>query len=160
MPRIEGARFLDLCAGSGAVGIEALSRGATHATFVDRARNMCGIIEANLDNLSVPEDESEVVCGEAAEFLVRATKRAGHRPWNVVFFDPPYSAKYEPALERIAAGSVLTRDGLLVVEHFHKHKLPDQFDALRRTRVLRQGDSCLSFYEFVGSTDVPSARRA
>jgi 16S rRNA (guanine966-N2)-methyltransferase len=159
-PRIEGARFLDLCAGSGAVGIEALSRGAAHATLVDRARKMCGLIETNLDNLEVPEDESEVVCSEAAEFLARAAKRAGHQPWNVIFFDPPYSADYEPALELVAAGSVLARDGLLVVEHFHKNKLADEFGGLHRTRVLKQGDSCLSFYEVAASADILSAKRA
>src|SRR6201993_5546884 len=60
-PRIEGTRFLDLCAGSGAVGIEALSRGAAYSTFVDRSRRMCGLIESNLDLLSIPEDETEVV---------------------------------------------------------------------------------------------------
>src|SRR5206468_10722193 len=59
-PRIEGARFLDLCAGSGAVGIEALSRKAAHITFVDRSRKMCGLIEANLEALGVDEDEIEV----------------------------------------------------------------------------------------------------
>src|SRR5216110_1350876 len=60
-PRIEGTRFLDLCAGSGAVGIEALSRGAQHATFVDRSRKMCTLIEANLDALNVDEGEADVV---------------------------------------------------------------------------------------------------
>src|SRR6266851_5110824 len=60
-PRIEGARFLDLCAGSGAVGIEALSRGAAHATFVDRSRKMYALIETNLKALNVSDDEFEVV---------------------------------------------------------------------------------------------------
>src|SRR5712691_12184693 len=67
-PKIAGARFMDLCAGSGAVGIEALSRGAAHATFVDRSRKMCGLIGANLDALAVPETETEAVCSEASEF--------------------------------------------------------------------------------------------
>src|SRR5436309_12798534 len=80
-PRIEGARFLDLCAGSGAVGIEALSRGATHATFVDRSRKMCGLIEANLDLCGIPEEETEVVLSEAAEFLRRAATR-GDEKWD------------------------------------------------------------------------------
>src|SRR5215210_9487559 len=64
-PRIGEARFLDLCAGSGAVGIEALSRGAAYVTFVDRSRKMCGLIEANLDLCGVPEDRTEVVMSEA-----------------------------------------------------------------------------------------------
>src|SRR5438552_17303916 len=66
-PRIEGVRFLDLCAGSGAVGIEALSRGAVHVTFVDRSRKVCALIETNLEALKV-EDEIEVVHAEASEF--------------------------------------------------------------------------------------------
>src|ERR1700687_5411195 len=73
-PRIEGVRFLDLCAGSGAVGIEALSRGATHVTFVDRSRKMCALIETTLKSLNVSGDEIEVVSREALEFLRRRTK--------------------------------------------------------------------------------------
>src|SRR5205085_8807217 len=92
-PRIEGTRFLDLCAGSGAVGIEALSRGAAHVTFVDRSRKMCGLIESNLDLCGVPEDETEVVLSEAAEFLRRAATRGGER-WDLAFFDPPYALDY------------------------------------------------------------------
>src|ERR1700759_1611838 len=64
-PRIAGARFLDLCAGSGAVGIEAISRGAGFVSFVDRSRKMCGLIEENLDGLAVPEDDTEVIMSEA-----------------------------------------------------------------------------------------------
>src|SRR2546429_8504056 len=64
-PRIAGTRFLDLCAGSGAVGIEALSRGSAYVTFVDRSRKMCSLIEANLDELKAGEDETDVVSSEA-----------------------------------------------------------------------------------------------
>src|SRR5215813_14624673 len=64
-PRIEDARFLDLCAGSGAVGIEALSRGASHATFVDRSRRSCQLIEANLKLCQVPEEQRDIYCSEA-----------------------------------------------------------------------------------------------
>src|SRR6266853_7012292 len=68
-PRIEGTRFLDLCAGSGAVGIEALSRGAAHVTFVDRSRKMYALIETNLKSLAVGDDKIESVSKEALEFL-------------------------------------------------------------------------------------------
>src|SRR3979490_3321219 len=74
-PRIKGSRFLDLCAGSGAVGIEALSRGAAHATLVDQSRGMCALIEANLAEFGVDENDAEVVNGEAAEFLLRRRKK-------------------------------------------------------------------------------------
>lgn len=147
-PRIEGARFLDLCAGSGAVGIEALSRGAAHVTFVDRSRKMCGLIEANLDLCGVPEDQTEVVMSEAAEFLRRAATR-GSAAWDIAFFDPPYAIDYMPVLAVFGSGTVLQRDsGVLIVEHHHKNELKDRVGEIRRWRTLKQGDSCLSFYEY------------
>jgi 16S rRNA (guanine(966)-N(2))-methyltransferase RsmD len=148
-PRIEGTRFLDLCAGSGAVGIEALSRGAAHVTFVDKSRKMCGLVEANLDLCGVPEDETEVVLAEAGEFLRRAVARnGGEARWEIAFFDPPYAIDYAPVLAAFGSGSILNgRDGLLVVEHHHKNEMKDEIGAIRRWRVLKQGDSCLSFYE-------------
>ena len=147
-PRIEGVRFLDLCAGSGAIGIEALSRGAYHATFVDQSRKMCGLIESNLDLLVIPENETEVVQSEAGEFLRQSGKR-GRAPWNVVFFDPPYATDYLPPLELVGSSSItaLVERGLLIVEHHHKKILPDELGAIRRVRVLKQGDAALSFFE-------------
>jgi 16S rRNA (guanine(966)-N(2))-methyltransferase RsmD len=147
-PRIEGARFLDICAGSGAVGIEALSRGAAHATFVDKSRKMCGLVEANLDLCGVPEDETEVVMAEAGEFLRRFIAREGEGRWDIAFFDPPYAIDYMPVLVAFGSGSILTaEEGLLVTEHHHKTELKDEVGTLRRWRILKQGDSCLSFYE-------------
>jgi 16S rRNA (guanine966-N2)-methyltransferase len=147
-PRIEGARFLDLCAGSGAVGIEALSRGAIHATFVDKSRKMCGLVEANLDLCGVPEEQTEVVMGDAADFLRRSAARDAEG-WDVIFYDPPYATDYAPVLEAFGASSakLLKDGGLLVAEHHHKSRPPDAAGQLRRRRVLRQGDSALSFYE-------------
>src|SRR2546423_3117005 len=83
-PRLDAARFLDLCAGSGAVGSEALSRGADFVTFVDRSRKMCGLIEANLDLLGVPEEQTEVVLSEAADYLRRTTARGLAVPYDIV----------------------------------------------------------------------------
>jgi 16S rRNA (guanine966-N2)-methyltransferase len=147
-PRIEGTRFLDLCAGSGAVGIEALSRGAAHSTFVDKSRKMCGLVEANLDLCGVPEDETEVLLAEAGEFLRRHIAREVESRWDIAFFDPPYAIDYAPVMAAFGSGSVLdAEDGLLVVEHHHKRELKDEIGALRRWRILKQGDSCLSFYQ-------------
>ncbi len=153
-PRVEGARFLDLCAGSGAVGIEALSRGAAHVTFVDRSRKMCALIELNLDLCKVAEDDAEVLQGDATEFLQRVVShspRIGRRvqePWDLVFFDPPYASGYSQTLQQIGTHtSLLAGDGLVIVEHHHKTSLPGKAGALRRARQLKQGDSCLSFYE-------------
>src|SRR5216117_651013 len=93
-PRIEGARFLDLCAGTGAVGIEALSRGASQVTFVDQSRRMRALIEANLETVKADEDLIEIVSAEASEFLRRCMKKTT-APFDVIFFDPPYAAEYE-----------------------------------------------------------------
>ncbi|HYN84948.1 MAG TPA: 16S rRNA (guanine(966)-N(2))-methyltransferase RsmD [Pyrinomonadaceae bacterium] len=153
-PRVEGARVLDLCAGTGAVGIEALSRGAAFVTFVDRAHRMCALVEANLDLCGVPEELTEVVKSEAAEYLRRTAKsdgdwRGGREPWDIAFFDPPYAEDYLPVLEAFGGQteSLLRAGGVLVVEHHHKNRLSDEVGRIRRWRILKQGDSALSFYE-------------
>ena len=143
-PRISGARFLDLCAGSGAVGIEALSRGASFVTFVDRSRKMCGLVEANLDLCRVPEDQTEVVNTTAEDFLKQSDR--SDVAWDIIFFDPPYAHNYVDVLKLIAEHDLLTKDGLLIAEHHHKKELPTNVGALKRTRVLKQGDSVLTFY--------------
>jgi 16S rRNA (guanine966-N2)-methyltransferase len=150
-PRIRGSRFLDLCAGSGAVGIEALSRGAAHATFVDQSRRMCALIEANLNELGVDDKEREVVYGEASAFLRRRAKgNAGSKPgaFDIIFFDPPYATDYEVVLERLGdrQNALLAEDAIVVVEHHKKRELKKEFGSLHRYRSLKQGDSCLSFY--------------
>ena len=78
-PLIEDARFLDLCAGSGAVGIEAISRGASHVTFVDRSRRMCKLIEANVELCRIPEEQFEIYRSEANEFFAIEGRTMGHR---------------------------------------------------------------------------------
>ncbi len=133
-PRIEDARFLDLCAGSGAVGIEALSRGAQHVTFVDRSRKSCQLIESNVELCRIPEEQYEIYQTTAEDFL-----RHSENPWDIVFFDPPYKEDYLAALELLR--------GLVIVEHHHKNELPETIGGLRRSRILKQGDSSLSFYE-------------
>jgi 16S rRNA (guanine(966)-N(2))-methyltransferase RsmD len=147
-PRIKGARVLDLCAGSGAVGIEALSRGAAHAMFVDQSRPMCALIETNLAALDLDEDDFEVVVAEAMEFLRRRVKR-GSDLFDIIFFDPPYAADYEVVLDYFGehAERLLAEDGLVIVEHYRKNNLKAEFGGLNLYRVIKQGDSCLSFYE-------------
>ena len=154
-PRVEGTRFLDLCAGSGAVGIEALSRGASFVTFVERVHKFCGIIEANLDLVGVPEEMTEVVKSDAAEYLKRTVNgggqdwRGGTGTWDIVYFDPPYASDYAPVLQAFGRHtmSLMSEGGLLIAEHHHKNAPPDALGGLRRWRVLKQGDSALSFYE-------------
>src|SRR6185369_7677851 len=136
-PRIEEVRFLDLCAGSGAVGSEALSRGASYATFVDRSRRSCTLIESNLKLCRVPEEQWEIYCSEAYDFLKKTDSR-----WDIIYFDPPYKDDYLRTLELV--GSRL--NDLLIAEHHHKTQLPETVGNLQRTRILKQGDSALSFF--------------
>jgi 16S rRNA (guanine966-N2)-methyltransferase len=155
-PQVRAARFLDLCAGSGAVGIEALSRAAGHVTFVDRSRKMRELIQANLDLCRVNSDQVKVMTAEALEFLRRAVKRTGGA-WDIVFFDPPYQGDYLSVLEVFGNSSAafLSADGVLVVEHHHKTNLPDVIGAISRRRVLKQGESALSFYR-AGNNEMES----
>jgi 16S rRNA (guanine(966)-N(2))-methyltransferase RsmD len=143
-PRIGDSRFLDLCAGTGAIGIEAISRGAAFATFVDRSKKACALIEENLDRLGVPETETEVLNADAENFTGR-THSVG---WDLIFFDPPYDSDYSIVLHDIGSNAnTLNPSGVLVVEHHAKKQLPESVSSLRRWRVLKQGDTHLSFYE-------------
>ena len=140
--RVPESRFLDLCAGSGAVGIEALSRGAAHATFVDRSRRSCQLIESNLELCRVPEEQRDIYCSEASEFL----RQWDGDLWDLIFFDPPYKEDYLKTLRLVGTSKLLNDNGMLIAEHHHKTELPESVGRLTRTRVLKQGDSALSFY--------------
>jgi 16S rRNA (guanine(966)-N(2))-methyltransferase RsmD len=150
-PRIVEARFLDLCAGSGAVGIEALSRGAAHVTFIDNSRAMCNLIKSNLELCRIERSESDVIEADALPYLRRfvAKQPDSGKPWDIVFFDPPYAANHSSILDMFGAhaSSLLTEAGLLVVEHHHKNELKAETGSLIRSRILKQGESALSFYE-------------
>lgn len=138
-------RVLDLCAGTGAVGIEALSRGAHYATFVDKSRKLCAVIEENLDLLQIPEEQTEVFQSSAEDFL----RRNEEKVWDIIFFDPPYQINYFDVLQHFSdeKSKFLSKEGLLIVEHSTKVLMPDEIGELRRWRLLKQGDSSLSFYE-------------
>lgn len=141
----DDTRVLDLCAGTGAVGIEALSRGAEFATFVDKSRKACALIEENLDLLGIDESKTEVVALPAENFSGR-----DHKPgWDIVFYDPPYETNYSLVLFGFGAeeARLLREEGVLIAEHHAKNILPDASGQLRRWRLLTQGDTCLSFYE-------------
>lgn len=144
-PQIEGSRFLDLCSGTGAIGIEALSRGASHVTFVDRSRKACALIEENLDLLGIPEEKTDVLSNSAENFAGRKHEYG----WDIVFFDPPYETDYGVVLFEFGSpeSSLLKEGGMLIAEHHSKNGLPDAVGELRRWRILKQGETSLSFYE-------------
>ncbi|MDH3492066.1 MAG: 16S rRNA (guanine(966)-N(2))-methyltransferase RsmD [Acidobacteriota bacterium] len=140
-------RFLDLCAGTGAIGIEALSRGAGYTGFVEKVRKNCALIEENLDLLGVPEELTVVECSDAEKFLRQQREGA----WDFVYFDPPYDSDYAGTLSNLADDSygILAENAVVIVEHHFKNHLVDEMGRLRRWRLLRQGETALSFYESV-----------
>jgi 16S rRNA (guanine966-N2)-methyltransferase len=145
--RVIEAHFLDLCAGSGAAGIEALSRGAAYVTFVDSSARMCNVIELNLERCGVQKEQSELIRSDAIDFLRQTTTEESRR-YEIAFFDPPYAIDYAPVITFFGTGAALKRkSGVLVVEHHCEKRLPETDGILRRWRVIRQGESCLSFYE-------------
>ena len=163
-PRVEGARFLDLYAGSGAVGLEALSRGAVKVTCVERAAPAREVLWANLRKLGV-EDTVRVVSASVAEYLKRA-----EGPWDIVFLDPPYDAaeEYERTLQTLGgivslpmsqkrdlrhpSSPLLAAGAVVIAEHRRKEVLEDGYGVLKRTRLLQQGDAALSFYSAIEAT--------
>ncbi len=144
-PRIDDeTRFLDLCAGTGAIGIEALSRGAAFVTFVDRSKKSCALIEENLDKLDIPESSTDILGLDAENF----TGREHATGWDIAFYDPPYEADYSIVLHEFGFNTTLLNDvGVLVVEHHTKKNMPDLVGRVRRWRILKQGETSLSFYE-------------
>ena len=139
-PRIEGARVLDGYAGTGAVGIEALSRGAAHVTFVEQDRRAAGLIEDNLRALGVTSRYAIIRAG----FAGAAARVTG--PFEIIFLDPPYgAAELDEALQ--AAAPLTAGNTLLIVEHATRDAAPVAMGPLVRTRELKQGDSALAFYQ-------------
>jgi 16S rRNA (guanine966-N2)-methyltransferase len=145
--RIEGAVFADLYAGSGAVGIEALSRGAQMVHFVEQAGQAVAAIRANLSSLEIREG-FQIFPENVSAALSRLCGTGSF--CSIVFMDPPYAAvgDYDRTLSDIGrhADRLLTADGLVIAEHSRKIAPAEVYGPLRRFRVLEQGDAGLSFY--------------
>lgn len=136
-PRIAGVTFLDAYAGTGAVGIEALSRGAAHAIFVEKNRAAVDVIRENLRTLGI-ENHAEVYTGKASWVLERLAA-------DMIFLDPPYELEreYGEALGLLGARN----RQFVIAQHASRFALAGQYGALKRSRVVTQGDNSLSFYE-------------
>ncbi len=135
-PRIEGTVFVDLYAGTGAVGIEALSRGAQKAIFVEKNRTALNVIRENLRSLGA-ESRADVRQGSPSKLLDLFKA-------DIVFLDPPYHLEKEYPLTMEALGR--RPPSLVIVQHSPKMKFEEQYGGLKRFRVLKQGDNELSFY--------------
>lgn len=142
--RVSGAAFLDLFAGAGGIGIEAISRGAGTVVFVDASRHSVRAIKDNLDRTGLGQ-KAKVVMAEAGAFIKRPSG-----PYDIIFMDPPYAEDVSPLLERIGYSGLLKPDGILIYEHFRKRPSPDKAGGLVLFREARYGDTVLAFYRLSG----------
>jgi 16S rRNA (guanine(966)-N(2))-methyltransferase RsmD len=151
-PRIEGAHFLDLYAGSGAVGLEALSRGAEHVVFVEHAPAALKVLQANLARLRLMAGFS-IQSGSVGAYLRRALTES--KQFDLVFLDPPYDAadEYARTLGSLGESRLLANGATVIAEHRRKKRLADAYGLLSRTRLLEQGDAALSFYAIARGKD-------
>jgi len=141
---IAGGLFLDLFAGTGAVGIEALSRGAEIAIFVERDRKVVGAIRENLE-LTGFTDRAEVYSLDVLK-AVKVLDRKGSR-FDFIYLGAPYgSPDLVKALELIAASGLVAENGVVIAERRAKHEIAESYGALDRVRDSRYGDTVLSFY--------------
>jgi len=137
-PRIAGTIFLDAYAGSGAVGIEALSRGASRVILIESKNAAIEVIRENLTVLGVSRERASVIRGQANVLLANF-------PADIVFIDPPYELEneYTEALNRLAE----TPCELAIAQHATRLTLAEDYGRLRKIRVLKQGENSLTFYE-------------
>ena len=143
-PRISGARVVDGFAGTGALGIEALSRGAAHVTFVERDRRAQALIAENLALCGIAEGYA-IIRTSVAHGLDTLRANPAFVPFDIILLDPPYDQQSDEVLMRVQA--VVAPRGLVVVEHARRRAVPEAVERLVRIREIVSGDSALSFYE-------------
>ena len=142
-PAIRGARVLDGYAGTGAIGIEALSRGAAHVTFVESDRRAQALIAENLARCAIV-DGYAIIRASASRAVQTFQRSPSFVPFDIILLDPPYDHPAADALAGIDA--LVTSDGLVVFEHARKAPVPESAGRLVLTRDLVSGDSALAFY--------------
>ena len=141
--KIEGAYFLDLFGGFGTMGIEALSRGAKSAFFVDKNRQALSVIYENLNSTKLIV-KAKVILADA---LIALDKRI-NRPFDLIYIDPPYDYhNYEKVLELVSEKNTLFEDGIAVIEHYHKTQIPQSIKTLEQYRQEKYGQTLLTFFK-------------
>ncbi|HXZ80964.1 MAG TPA: 16S rRNA (guanine(966)-N(2))-methyltransferase RsmD [Terriglobales bacterium] len=142
---LSGSTWLDLYAGTGAVGIEVLSRGAVQVVFVEDSKQASNLIRQNLHALGI-QHGFEILDQDATKALRRLEARGAH--FSYCFLDPPYRLReqYARTLETLSQSTLITAESLVIAEHEKKFDPGDAFGSLQRVRRLVQGDAALSFY--------------
>ena len=145
-PRVEGTRFLDLFAGTGAIGIEAISRGADFVAFVEKHSKTVHLIRENLASLEIVEGV-RVIPTDATTAIENLEKESAP-PFDLIFLDPPYASEseYKETLRVIDQSKLVHDSPLIIPEHRKSFELPASLTRFERARILRQGDAALSFY--------------
>jgi 16S rRNA (guanine966-N2)-methyltransferase len=154
-PPREGDRVLDLFAGSGGIGLEALSRGAAHATFVDSARNALDALRHNVSTLGMAA-RSTIVSGDAVRLVTTlrpspnaaaaASASGATAAWRWIFIDPPYASDLAVRAASAIPAEVMDRTTAVVIEHDRRNAPPEQLGSLLRTDLRRYGDTLISVY--------------
>ena len=145
-PDLPGARFLDLFAGSGAAGIEALSRGAAHATFVERDQRAIGTIRTNLARTALGDEGRATIVRADVLTWLRDPDRAAGAPYDLMLIDPPYDDIESMSTALEAASAIVSRGGRVVAKHFWRTPPPPMVGLLASERERRFGDTALTFY--------------
>lgn len=152
---VAGSRFIDLFAGTGAIGIEALSRGASEVVFVENYSPAAELIRRNLEALGIRKG-AIVLAADALRGLEKLSSKERNKSlqYDFVFLDPPYAAAkdYARVLESLGSGNLLAPGGLVIAEHRRSFELPGEVGALQGYRVLKQGDAALTFYRRAAAT--------
>jgi 16S rRNA (guanine966-N2)-methyltransferase len=148
-PAVTGSRFVDLFAGTGAIGIEALSRGAAEVVLIENHTPAATLIRRNLESLGI-RSGATVLAIDALKGLEKITARykAADAPFDFVFLDPPYAAAadYQRVLRFLGSATFLSPHAIVIAEHRRNFDLPEEIGNLHRTRVLKQADAALTFY--------------
>ncbi len=148
--RVAGARILDGFAGTGAVGLEALSRGGASVVFVDVDRRALAVIERNVARLGVAE-RCAIIRAVFSGALATIRRQPDFEPFDLVLLDPPYNASPETALRGV--DEVLAVSGLVALEHASRQVAPDRVGSLTKIQDRRSGDSAITFYTRTDRTD-------
>jgi len=145
-PSVKGSRFLDAYAGSGAVGLEALSRGASEVVMVENHRAAVELIGRNLTALGAPSNAVRVLACQVAS----GVERLGNEglQFDYVFLDPPYAdvAEYHRVLRGLSRSPLVALESAIIAEHSRHMRLEATYGRLEQVRLLRHGDSQLAFY--------------
>jgi 16S rRNA (guanine(966)-N(2))-methyltransferase RsmD len=139
--KVKGAVFLDLYAGTGGIGIEALSRGAGRVVFIDDSRDSLQAIRRNIEQTGFGE-RAQVIPQRAETFLKKTSEQ-----YDIVFLDPPYTLELEPLLTLVSESEILNPDAIVVTEHFKKQASAAQAGKLTLYREAQYGDTVLAFYK-------------